>query len=558
VRWSVGFALLGVACGEVWTLAGGDDGEPSSSSANPDPNADTQTDPGEEAGDGGAGGSGGGSDMPGADPEPDPALPAFHECAVEVGIDLTHHANPNHFATPGQAWADIDRDGFLDLVLTTQLLPNRVFMGGPDGTFSSPSWADDVALPEQISSAAVFADYDNDGWPDLYISATGPNTLLRNLEGQGFADVTDIAGVGDPGGGETAAWGDFDGDGHLDLYVTNHDIASPDPLYRNRGDGSFEDVSQLLDLDERTHPSFTASFFDYDLDGDRDLYVANDKQFGNTLWRNDGPGCGGWCFTDVSEPSGAGIEMFSMGLAIGDYDADGDQDVFVTDIGPMSLLQNQAAQGQPVFVDVAVEAGASIDVLGWGEVGWGAQFLDYDNDGWLDLYVALGKMDPGPQLPNVLLRNLGNGSFAPVDEVGGAADEHLSFGLAIADYDADGWVDMLVGNNGGPYALYRNRGSERFDDDHHYLGIELRADGGTVGVSREAIGARVLVQDSHGHTQAREVIAGSSLGAGSSVRLHFGFGDAIPLAVTVVWPDGRIDQRLDPPVDTHWVLDYPI
>jgi hypothetical protein len=558
MRWSIGIALLCVACGEAWTLAGnGHDGEPSSSSASPGPDTDTQAAEDGEAGGGGAGDSGGdgGGDMPGTDPEPEG--PAFHEHAVEVGIDVAHNPEGNHFATPGQAWADIDRDGFLDLVVTNQLLPNRVFMGGPGGTFSSPSWADDIALPEKINSGAVFADYDNDGWSDLYIPAMGPNTLLRNLEGQGFEDVTETAGVGDPGIGETPAWGDFDGDGYLDLYVANNDVASPDPLYRNRGDGSFEDISHLLDVDTRALPSFSASWFDYDLDDDLDLYIANDKQVGNTLWRNDGPGCGGWCFTDVSASSGASPPLFCMSLAIGDYDADGDQDIFLTDIGPMSLLQNQAAQGEPVFVDVAAEAGVLIDVLGWGEVGWGAQFLDYDNDGWLDLYVALGKMDPGPQLPNMLLHNLGDGSFAPVDDVGGAADERISFGLATADYDADGWVDMLVGNSGGPYALYRNRGAELYAD-HHHLGIELRVDSTAVDVNREAIGARVRVQDSHGHTQVREVIAGSSLGAGSSVQVHFGFGDAIPLAVTVIWPDGRVDQWQDPPVDTRWVIDYPI
>jgi hypothetical protein len=561
MRWPLGIALLGAACGDVWTLAGGSDGEPSSSSAEASSGADTHNAQDGETG-GGAGGSGGGDSNGDGDGDADipadgRALPPFYECAVEVGIDVFHNASGNYFATPGQAWADIDRDGFLDLVLTNQLLPNRVFMGGPGGTFTSPSWADDIALPEQISSGAVFADYDNDGWPDLYIAAHGPNTLLRNLQGQGFADVTDIAGVGDPGVGETPAWGDFDDDGYLDLYVTNDDIASPDPLYRNRGDGSFEDVSHLLDLDTRARPSFSASFFDYDLDGDRDLYVVNDKRVGNTLWRNDGPGCGGWCLTDVSELSGAGVEMFSMGLAIGDYDADGDQDIFVTDIGPMALLQNQTAQGEPVFVDVAAEAGTLIDLFGWGEVGWGPQFLDYDNDGWLDLYVALGKMDAGPEHPNMLLRNLGDGSFAPVDEVGGAADPRVSFGVAVADYDYDGWLDLLVGNSGEAYALYRNRGAELPGDIHH-LSIELRADSTAVDVNREAIGARIRVQDSHGHTQTREVIAGSSLGAGTSVAMHFGFGDAIPLSVTVIWPDGRVDQWQDPPVDTRWVIDYPI
>jgi hypothetical protein len=558
MRWSLGVALLTVACTDAPALFGGSGGPagPSSGGSGAGSGADTWSEEGGEAGDGagepGADSGPDGSDVPGDEGE----QIAFYECAAEVGVELHHNANAHAFSVPGQAWADIDRDGFLDLVLTTQLAPNRVFMGGPGGVFTTPSWAQDIALSEQISAGAVFADYDNDGWPDLYITAKGPNTLLRNLEGQGFADVTDFAGVGDPGVGETSTWGDFDGDGFLDLYVTNNDIATPDPLYRNRGDGSFENVSYLLDPEPHSRPSFTAAWFDYDLDGDLDLYVANDKQVGNVLWRNDGPGCGGWCLTDVSAASGADVELCSMGLAIGDYDADGDQDMFVTTIGPMALLQNQTAQGQPTFIEVAAEAGAQIDQNGWGEVGWGAQFLDYDNDGWLDLYVGLGKEDPGPQLPNVLLHNLGNGSFETVDEVGGAADYRLSFGIATADYDADGWVDLLLGNRGQPYALYRNR-SGQFHGDRHYLAVELRAEGNDLPVSREAIGARVYVHDSHGHMQMREVITGSSLGAGSSLILHFGFGDAIPVGLGVVWPDGEVDQWPDPPVDTRWVIDYP-
>ncbi|PRP90009.1 FG-GAP repeat protein [Enhygromyxa salina] len=552
----LGIALLTVACGEGPSLGAGLGSTPGHSSASEGSgsgsSADTWADEGGEAGDGAGDSGAANTDIPG---DADPQLP-FYESAVELGVDLVHNANAHHFSMPGQAWADIDRDGFLDLVLTTQLANNRVFMGGPGGQFTTPSWAEDIALPDQISAGAVFADYDNDGWPDLYITAMGPNTLLRNLEGEGFVDVSEAAGVGDPGVGETAAFGDLDGDGHLDLYVTNNDIASPDPVYHNRGDGSFEDVSHLLELDTRSRPSFSASFFDYDLDGDVDLYVANDKQVGNVLWRNDGPGCGGWCLTDVSASSGAGVELYSMGLAVGDYDSDGDQDLFVTSIGDMALLQNQTAQGQPEFLEIAAEAGTQVDTLGWGEVGWGAQFLDYDNDGWLDLYVALGKQDPGPQQHNMLLRNLANGSFAVVDEVGGAADPRMSFGLAIADHDADGWVDLLVGNSGDRYALYRNRSGE-FQADRHHLSIELRADSSDAPISPEAIGARVYVHDDRGRTQLREVIAGSSLGAGSSLVLHFGLGHAVPVWVRVIWPDGRVDQWQDPPVDTRWVIDYP-
>lgn len=516
--------------------------------------------------DSGAGESGGGSSPadwaggPGGDGEPDepddgPPAIVYFECASERGIDVQHDAIPHPFSSPGQAWADIDRDGWLDVVLTNQLRPNRVFLGTPSGEFSSPGWAGDIARSDSISAGVVFGDYDNDGWSDLYVLEYGPNRLFRNLGGHGFVDVTELAGVGNPGVGETATWGDFDNDGFIDLYVVNNDIATPDSLYRNRGDGSFADASDLLDVDIRARPAFSASFFDYDLDGDRDLYVVNDKRVGNVLWRNDGPGCGGWCFTDVSHESGADVELCSMGLAIGDYDRDGDQDLFVTSVGPMKLLQNQIAQGEAVFVDVSVQAGATIDVDGWGEVGWGTQFVDYDNDGWLDLYVALGKQDPGPESPNILLHNDRDGSFTAAAEVGGAADPRVSFGLATADHDNDGWVDLLIGNLGESYALYCNDGAAHYGD-RHWLTIELRAEQSGGAVNAEAIGARVYVHDDHGHLHMREIIAGSSLAAGSSLRAHVGLGSALPNAVVVVWPDGRVDQWQHPPVDTHWIIEY--
>ena len=556
--------LLTAACIETPTVFGApaDSGSTStSSSGSSSTTSPTSGDPeaGDEAGSEAGGSAGSESGDPdlgngGGDGDGDPPLP-FLECALDFGIDVVHNDNAHHFSTPGQAWADLNRDGFVDVVLTNQHLPNTVLMGGPGGTFTSPIWSSDIALPDEISAGAVFGDVDNDGWPDLYITNFGPNALFRNLGGQGFEDVTDTAGVDDPGVGETAAFGDFDGDGFLDLYVANNDVASPDPLYRSNGDGSFEHASYLLDLELHSRPSFSASFFDYDLDGDLDLYVANDKQVGNVLWRNEGPGCGGWCLTDVSEASGAGVELCSMGIAIGDYDNDGDQDMFVTSIGDMALLRNHAAQGDPMFEEVSVEAGAVVDFNGWGEVGWGTQFLDYDNDGWLDLYVGIGKEDPGPQLHNVLFHNLGGAGFALVDEVGGADDGRLSWSIGVGDIDVDGWPDLLVANRGDRFALYRNQGAELFDAPH-YLSVELRAlDGAPFDPS--AIGSRIELSDDHGRVQTRELIAGSSLGFGSSLITHFGLGDALPTELTIRWPDGTIDHRPAPPVDTRWVVQYP-
>ena len=474
-------------------------------------------------------------------------LAGFEERALELGIEAFHDRESNTFSTPGIAWGDYDEDGYLDLVLTSQAQPNRAFVGGPGGVFVEASWAEDVALAEQVSSGVVAADYDNDGWLDLYVLADGPNSLLRNLEGTGFEERAELAGVATKGMGEGANFVDFDDDGDLDLYVANNNFFPPDYLYRNDGEGSFEDVSQLLTFEARARPAFSSSWFDYDLDGDVDLYVVNDKHAGNVLWRNDGPGCGYWCFTDVSDESGAALQMWSMGLALGDYDNDGDTDVFVTNIGEAALLENLSAQGEPSFVERAEHAGVLIDDDGWGDLGWGAQFVDFDNDGWLDLYVAVGKWDPGPSQPNCLLRNNGDGTFTKLEDAGGASEPNVSYALAQADFDDDGWVDLLVGNPGQRYSLFHNQGS-----GNHYLEIVLVSE--DPAVNRDAVGSRITVHDSLGRMHRRELVVGSSLGAGSSLRLHVGLGDAMPVSARVEWPNGEQELFEQLPVDSTWAV----
>ncbi|MGH1341765.1 MAG: CRTAC1 family protein [Nannocystales bacterium] len=473
----------------------------------------------------------------------------YAEVSLSVGIDVAHESI-DLFATEGQAWGDYDGDGVLDLVVTSQLAPNHLFRGTGSGSFDAIAWpVAGMELTATASTGAVFVDFDNDTLPDLYLLAFGENTMLRNDGAGGFTDVSLASGLADVGHGETAAWGDYDGDGLLDVYVANNEITLPDRLLHNDGGGSFSEMPGVLDITTRTRLAFSASFFDYDLDGDVDLYVVNDKAGGNVLWRNDGPGCGHWCFTDVSASSGAGLEMGSMGLAVGDYDNDGDQDVFISDLGPMKLLNNQAAQGQPVFVEVAEQAGALVDEELWNQYGWGAQFIDYDNDGWLDLYVAIGQLNFGAARPNVMLRNMHDGTFLRLPDAAGAEDTRRSQGLAIADYDEDGWVDILVGNAADSFALFHNEGGGA-----SWLEIELRGDGETV--STDAVGARVSVTDDTGRTQTREVICGSSLGAGSMLRLHFGFGDASPTSMTIRWPDGSTETTYDVPVNILHSIDF--
>ncbi|NIU17476.1 MAG: hypothetical protein GWN61_26440, partial [candidate division Zixibacteria bacterium] len=305
-------------------------------------------------------------------------VPVFQDVSGAAGISATH---TTELMIIGQAWGDVNQDGWPDLFVTDDEGPNTLYLNDGDSTFSvSPNNAQ-VAMPGMVGSGAVFGDYNNDDWPDLYVLNVGPNMLFMNNGGNGFVDVTSPAGVGDGNRGQTGAWGDYDKDGFLDLYVVNYNCtACPngnrDTLYHNNGDGTFSDVTGALIDQVIRKPGFTGSFLDYDNDGDLDIYVVNDFRTGNVLWRNDGPGCNYWCFTDVSLSSGADTRVDGMGLAIGDYDIDGDLDLYFSHNGPAVLLQNQTSQGSPTFVDGSAAAGVNFAAIGWGTV-----FFDFDNDG---------------------------------------------------------------------------------------------------------------------------------------------------------------------------------
>lgn len=447
---------------------------------------------------------------------------------------------------------------------------NVLYHNNQDGTFSVSPLSNAVSMPDAVTGGAAWAVYDNDGWPDLYVLAEGTNALFHNEAGTGFTDVTTAAGLGGADVGQTAAWGDYDADGRLDVYVVNWSclpVCDPvdfrlhqDRLYHNNGDGTFTDVSETLVYEKLLGAGFTASFVDFDNDQDLDLYVVNDRfenPIGNVLWRNDGAGCGGWCWTDVSAEAGANVILHGMGLAVGDYDNDSDLDFYFSDMNnPMRLLQNQ---GDGTFVNVAKETGVAVGPS--AVVGWGTAFFDYDNDGWLDLYLATTKiiqreiyMKPEGMhfdFPNALFHNNGDGTFTDIIDTGWADVQRPTKGIAFADYDNDGWIDFMVGDWNQGYRLYRNQGGDRADD--HWLTVSLKGSGP---VNRDAVGARVYVTTSDGYTQMQEVKIGSSLGAGNDTRLHFGLGKAAINDVRVVWPDGvaRIFQNVS--ADQIWQLNY--
>ncbi len=497
-------------------------------------------------------------------------LDPFVNVSESAGITATHRGEwelfDDDFASGylgiGQAWGDYDNDGWLDLYVTGNLDPNVLYHNNGDGSFSQSELSAQVRLAGALSGGAVWVDYDNDGWLDLYVLNYGANALFHNQGGAGFVEVTESAGVGDVGKGTTATWGDYDGDSYLDLYVVNwscfpecgdpnvtgeHDAAR-DTLYHNQGDGTFADVSHLLDYDLLLGSGFTASFTDYDNDGDLDIYVVNDQfknMLGNILWRNDGAGCGGWCWLDVSIEAGARTFIHGMGLAVGDYDNDLDLDFYFSDmVNGMVLLENQ---GDGTFDDAASKAGVRVGPS--SAVGWGTAFFDYDNDGWLDLYLTATEfvqfdIVAGPEgmmfaYRDFLFRNRQDGSFADATPAAWLDAPSASMGLAYADYDRDGLLDFVLGNWNEGYALYRNTGAEGIS--HNWISLRLEGGGD---INRDAVGSRVYVTTETGQTYMQEVKCGSSLGAGNDTALHFGLGKAAISEIRVRWPNGE-EQILD-------------
>lgn len=514
-----------------------------------------------------------------------PAVPAqFVDISERAGIQATHTSSwdeyhkfrefTDGYLAMGQAWGDYDNDGWVDLYVTGGLEPSVLYRNRGDGTFVESTHSTTVSLPDRWTGGAVWADYDNDGWRDLYVLAHGANVLFHNDGGTGFTDVTESAGVGDRGNGTTATWGDFNADGFLDLYVTNwscYPACDPvdngqaqDRLYQNNGDGSFTDVSALLTYEKLLGAGFAATFVDIDDDRDPDLYVVNDKlqnPIGNVLWRNDGPDrdgtCGGWCWTDISESSGADSVVHGMGLAIGDYDEDLDLDFYFTNmVESGQLLKND---GQGGFFDATTEATLP---TGLSEtVGWGTAFFDYDNDSHLDLYYAAtrfvkfndleGPLGMHYPLQDFLFHNEG-GTYSETTPPDWQDNPQPTMGVAYADYDGDGLLDLVSGTWNEGYHLHHNEHAPAAENN--WLRVQLIGGGP---VNRDAVGTRVYLNLTGGRRLMQEVVNGSAMGAGNELTLHFGLGQAKVVSALVIWPNGL--KRLYPivPHNQLWRVAYP-
>jgi hypothetical protein len=474
-------------------------------------------------------------------------VPRFEDVTGRMGLDASvPEPSCGRFAN-GAAWGDVDGDGRPDLYVTRLDRPAELFVAGRDGGFLEQSKARNVAV--RGATAAAFADYDNDGHPDLYVARPGPDVLLHN-DGHGrFTDATKRAGIRDEAPGAAVAWGDYDGDGFLDLYVTSYvtclDKTSnpyaltmrvryfPDVLYRNDGDGSFTPVTRLLGANATEGAGFAAEWFDYDRDNRLDLYLANDFIGGrpdhNHLWRNTGDARG---FADVSTQSDTAVFANSMGIAIGDFDRDLEPDIALSDIGAKKLLRNR---GDGTFVDVAGPSGVARpqQQVGVPSVTWGVGSYDFNLDGWEDLYFAAGNVLEGTRRgaqPNELFVGTG-GRFLDLSAPSGADDPGDSKGLAFADYDRDGRVDVAVVDQGGTARLLRN--VTPFGGAHW---LEVAARGRAS--NRDGCGARVVVRLAGGPTLLRQISC-----SGSEPVAHFGLGRATRVAaVEIVWTSGARQQ----------------
>lgn len=514
--------------------------------------------------------------------------PWFEDVTAAVGLDVAHrNGAQGQFRIPeiigaGVGLIDYDNDGDLDAFLVQGAQgPSRLYrndLDRPGGTLRFI----DVTARAGIGAAVegmgtAVGDYDGDGWQDLYLTALGANVLYRNRGDGTFEDVTARAGVNDTRWSTSAAFADLDGDGDLDLFVTNYldETAStkpcfepagardycppgsyrpvPDRLFRNRGDGTFEDVSEAAGIPRAFGNGLGVAIGDYDRDGRPDIFVANDAT-PNQLWRNEGD----WRFMDIGPLSGAAFNALgrpegSMGIASGDPDADGDEDLVVTNIAGETFAM-YVNDGRAGFEDRRADVGLA-QATG-AMTGFGVAWMDADNDGVADLMAINGAVTLVPDLRgqavpyrqrNQVFRGiLGQPSPRQGDArtarfrleelrgaAAGAAFEPLQVGrgLAVGDLDNDGFPDAVITNNGGPARVLRNTAAT----GNAWVGLELRQRG----ANPHAIGATVVVDAGPAAGRLFRVRTDGSYLSASDHRILIGVGDHRgPLTATVTWPDG--------------------
>ena len=505
-----------------------------------------------------------------------PNLPVFTDVTKAAGITFKHSYGDHHLDNivegtgAGACFFDYNNDGFLDIYFVTGTwtrnvsdnegrdlrgkLSNRLYRNNGDGAFTDVTERAGVDGKGIFSSGCSAADYDNDGYVDLYVLNYGPNILYHNNGNGAFTDVSKKSGLDSPRWSLHAVWFDYNNDGWLDVYVANYlkyddgkfrDFypaagypgplsysGEPDALYRNNGDGAFTDVTQEAGVYKRDGRAMSVTAADFRNCGLLDIFVANDAME-NFYFQNQGNG------RFVEKALGMGVAfgesgqgVANMGPVVGDVNRDGRLDVFIPNLNYCILFQ----QGQRGFEDRTHPAGLSMSLGQYA--GWGAVLFDYDNDGWLDVFTVHGDAHHEYVQEDTLMRNRGDGAFEDVSDQSGQFfhEKYVGRGAAWADYDNDGDIDLLVVNLNDSAKLLRNDGGNR----SNWLSVEanLKFPTGT----RAAIGARVTVT-SGALRQIDDVNPVRGYLSQGDPRLHFGLGQAAYAdLVEVRWPDGALEK----------------